>query len=276
MLQRLIIDNPNRLPVKYWSKYRFLRNSIGIEFSPGVNVIFGPSDTGKKQLLELLSVLTLTWDKGYSEITSIGVRKLSGFRKRGTQSGYESRPVILDGARIISDGQKCYYLNNTTNSYIYGYTSNHELSNSKRNAERCKEIIKRAVESDGIVKDTISTYSYLEKPLIEYKNFVTKSILPKTQQTVLLYNPTNEMDIDTEIAFWAATKILSKDIQFIIATNSIVSLSLLKSARFIETKKNYLKKCFDNITLSIKEPAWDSNQFNPDLKQESQKVKTKV
>jgi len=230
----------------WWDKVAALKKSPKIEFTDGLNILWGKNGSGKSTVLKAISKSFYSEQGGTSVVTETAIYKgFSGFSKC-LSAGYEFEH---DGQAVSSfDSTKKYGVNYNEldydfmklamNSVAFKGSSGESVLNTYANlfSEKPDGKIKWEVSRESVNDLWVKKLDQLEevfKPNIEVGN-----------KTILMDEPDRSLDWDMASNFWNGIELV-KNFQFIIATHNPLVFKL-KNANFIEfTENRYLAFCKD-------------------------------
>ncbi|MHC4406953.1 MAG: AAA family ATPase, partial [Planctomycetota bacterium] len=117
MIKTLHITDPNNTPVKWWADVEGLQGIDRFDFTPGINILWGPNGIGKSTIILALARLTHCEQGGRSVVTSTSIRQLE--RGWGAREDFRKKE-LTSGMHIDFDGQPVVYRNPHNNVGLIG------------------------------------------------------------------------------------------------------------------------------------------------------------
>ncbi len=112
MISELSIQDSDYSFIKWWSKVPALQNR-SFNFTPGLNILFGPNGCGKSTLLLQMAEILHAEQGGQSTVTESSLRKI--FRLFPFHLSCDEKNVfdqkIINSINLKHDGQGIYFLN---------------------------------------------------------------------------------------------------------------------------------------------------------------------
>ena len=236
-------DNPI---ISYAIDLSFLDNTI--KFKDGLNFIIGPNGTGKTTLLRTLAKLFFCEQQGYPKFNGY-----SDFSQLFDMSDKEisfsdcvrhNRFPVLFNNRYEKSHFDDENFEDSFNSIMVqnrnsaGELQNYELNKLGQYIDRLKSYTKLAEE---FVKGVNSLYqNYCDK----YIEWLKKEEKVKSNKiTILLDEPTSNMDIANRISYWEImTKLCKRNYQIITAIHDVTPFIVCNDYHIIESEDNYFNK----------------------------------
>lgn len=251
MITKLTINDPAKLPIKWWEKAECLKKIKTLEFKPGLNVLWGRNGSGKSSVLALLAKFFHAEQGRY---TFISRESLSEFVPYGT------KPIeVFGSATIEHDSQGVMYFNpdhrpglvggmagfdydfmDAAMGNIFVKGSCGELEMYQLN--QCLAAIKDGKRIDVKFKHK------KEESERQYLQEFLKGNIPDGQPTFLLDEPERSCDLPVQKALMNFLQKRATDVQIIVASHSVFAANI-PGANYIEFSEGYLAKCRDVIEV---------------------------
>ena len=232
-----------------------------IEFKKGLNVIVGPTGTGKSTLLDMVVSYMAAKQGGVSTVTEQWVR-----------DNISNNNLISDALELKHDGQPVLYSSPHSAVGISGSQLDDDFflsgllnvtdtgSSGQKSISKTSRCVSAIAEAATDYKPQSDTYDVAFPDSIEYRikaedvNDVwqaylsTASILlepkiKKSQKTIIMDEPDASLSLLFQRGFWQniIKQAVAADFQIIVASHSIFALNL--DAHYIETVPNYVDDC---------------------------------
>jgi len=254
MIRKLTVTDPDNLPVEWWPKVEGLKDLRELEFTDGVNVLWGPNGCGKSSILKLIARYMHCEQGGYSVVTG------NSFRKVVT---WETSSKFKDGADIEHDGQSVFMIDPQHaigleyggSQFDYDFVfqgcanARHDRSLGQTTDMRIGMVLKRALD------EKIMTIEYKAAVHTDAQRAAFEFLQPRFEgehkPTLLLDEPDTGLDLDMKYRLWIpALGSLRKQFQIIIATHNPLAMRKALGANVIDLKPGFYKEC-RNLVLSF-------------------------
>jgi predicted ATPase len=244
MISKVVFSNLNDTPISYIKNVEAISSLKEINFSPGLNIIFGKNGSGKSTIIALLAKMLHCLQGGVSKIT-----------QRSISDVFSLFEKMYSGVDILHDGQCVYHYNPSVNVGCIGGSFDDDFFEEGLNSMFIKgssgqlaiheigKIFSQSKKSENkpvfsMQKDKVN--SSWSKRIEQIEDFL-KPKIEKSKVTYLLDEPDRSMDIPTQKKFWELMGSMSR-YQVIIATHSVFSLNV-KDANYVELSPGYLEEC---------------------------------
>lgn len=264
-----IVDVPT-LPIAWWKDIKQLKGIKKIEFSKGLNVIFGRNNSGRSSLLSLLAKLFHAEERRFSTITRDSMGEIFHLAGHSKQSRLSSVKISHDGKGVVyytphkkpvevpikinngiiqsavqalipapasALGSPGVPIKMMTKSILTKGTSGRaaikEIEELIDKASKCKP------PSCRLKVDNLDD---LDKRRLAIMNEWLKPNIKSGPPTLLLDEPDKNLDIPRQRYMW---KMLSKaaiENQIIVSSNSLFCLDL-PDTNYIELSDGYIDEC---------------------------------
>ena len=255
MINKLIISDINDLPIKYWKEVPGLQNKNEIEFSPGLNIIVGPNGSGKSTLLNLIRKTFLCENSYYSCYTKDSINNLCKniniFEKNNSDYGYHGYDFVHDGNPVFCfDASTSIGIENGafTDFMVDGINNMFSKKGSSSGQNIIYELNTMFQYSLKVneIQDNIGITSVNDtwkNKIKTAQRIIGNPGINKSKITILLDEPTVNLDFIVEMYLWEMLEKHSEKYQIIIATHSIGLLKRFKcDVKIIEMKDGYIDK----------------------------------
>jgi predicted ATPase len=234
----------------YASEVEFFKTRKKLEFTPGLNILFGPNGCGKSTILRMIAMSLAAEQGGVSTITSSWAE--------GVFDRFESRST-LDGIRVHHDGQPILYGNPRNATGLIGGTAfdddfmNEGLANSMSKDSTGWTTMRRLLKMIATLEGDHEFPSkfaerILKKSLRPEVQGLLAASIPVGPKTMLFDEPESGLAIPVQrnvlnSLFAGARK---DGYQVIVATHSLFALGL-PGANYIEMKEGYVQAAEDAV-----------------------------
>lgn len=262
MIYKLVVRDPAKAALKWFSQVEFLKDKTELEFKPGLNVLYGHNGSGKSTLLSSIAHTLCCHEIGRQVVTKNGILSWSDFT-------FEAGWVSRFGVYPEHDGSPVMYYDpsrevGVRHGRIQDDFSREGVLDALFRGSAGETNWMRIHEVMGVLMGDHSC------PPIDWR--IPKDLRPNLETflqgdgkpvcpTILLDEPSSNMDIPTEMGFYellyqAATK---RGIQVIVATHSPFALNF-KGANYIDTTPNasadaLLRVEYYFLSLMLRDPA---------------------
>ena len=237
MIRSLVVTDPSRCVVPWWGTVPFLKGRERIDFGPGLNVVCGPNGSGKSTVLSAISQTMFAHQGGRQTVTKESLQRWED----GVLPDHDGSPVIYFDPKVKV-------------GLSYGGGFDHDFTQEGVWEAMAKESAGQSVKRrmDAVIQalhlnEWPETKWCVNAPDTRYETFLAGSG-PKERPTVILDEPTADLDFRCEIGFWRLVrKAVASGVQVITATHSVYAF-LEEGVNFIETAPGYaddIVKMFD-------------------------------
>ena len=245
MIEKVVIKDNKKTPIKYLSDLKSFKNGTEYIFKPGVNVIIGENGCGKTTLMNLIrAYLVVGLDECDKGEYNHNINKL--FRS------FMERDELLDGADVYAD-----YERNTFRFCHLGEKTNDDLKTFNDFGIFFEQ--KHASTGEGVrmalaalfekmfSKDAKLTYDYsqFEKYSSAYTDYINSHKVKGDEWTILMDEPDRNLDIEVIEEIKGILSFHKPHTQIIAVVHNpllIYSLSNNPDVNLIEMTKGYAKK----------------------------------
>lgn len=258
MIESVIIEDINKVPIRYMADIPIFQKRKKFEFKKGINIIIGPNGCGKSTLLKLISKYLLCEDKNKSELPTTGLNFPYNL--------FEQNVKFNDGANIKCDFSIVSFNlrnpkemnNDEALSNFNSFCSVYEGAKSSMGENMLialSSLFKLAFDENTELsfpitklKRKINSVNEIWKENLEnLLNYYKKNHITTEQKifTFLLDEPDRNLDISNIESIYSILSHERKDTQLIAVVHNpilIYKLSKLNYVNFIELKKGYLNK----------------------------------
>lgn len=257
MISKITINNPEHLPITWWSKAKCLKDIKDISFTPGLNILWGKNGSGKSSVLRLLAKMFHAEAGRYTFITSDSIRELTPFNA-------SKRFSIQDLSKSITvehDGQGIMYFDPEHRPGLIGGMAGFDYDFI---GEGTSALFTKGSSGElGILnmeklligmKDAKSVSikwkeKYLKEKPTEAAKFTMDFLngnIPSGPPTFILDEPDRSVDIPNQLKLWTFMRTMAKKSQVIVASHSVFGATI-PGANYIEFNPGYLKECRETI-----------------------------
>jgi len=247
MIESITIKAPTKLPVKWWNDVKPLKDHKKIEFTDGLNVLWGPNGCGKSSILKLIARYMHCEQGGYSLVTDTSLQEVCDYSKG-----------FLDGARIKHCGQAVFHIDPSHAAglvcggaaFDYDFTTlgvaniMDRRSSGQTTTMRINMVLRRLLE------EKITTIEHKVKPHTDHQQAAVDFLCPTIKGgstpkvTLLMDEPDRSLDYLTSFKFWRSiVPKFARDFQVIVATHQPAVLKDGMGANLIDVDKGYLDVC---------------------------------
>lgn len=250
----------------YWNRVPFVAEKEHIEFSDGLNIVFGPNGSGKTTLIKTLALALHAFQGGFQKVTEDSLRsvfqieRLTAGEKAETEYGKKMQRGLTDGeeVRYVSADQDVgFYTSQFDNDFFRDGVAMRmmEASSGQKSLAKVNRILKakpRPLDKNifSIEKERVNSLwqnriSIVEQ-ILKGKRKQRKASLP----AILLDEPDRSMDFKIQVELWDLLKQTTK-CQIIVSTHSIFALGI-SHANYIET----VPGAVDSLTEALHKGGW--------------------
>lgn len=227
-----------------------LKTISSMEFSTGLNILWGRNGTGKSSVLKLLARMFHAESGGRSVITSESCKMLVDFYT-------EKADKWREGLELVHDGQPVFYANPSEAVGITGGQFDDDFfeegfrntkfkgSSGETTIFRLDSVTKHAVRQTE-VEDRLENSGGVWKELHDKALDLLKPNCPKGPVTILMDEPDRSLDFDLQDVLWKQIRRISKGRQMIVATHSVFAMNVA-GAKYHELSPGYLDDCRSRI-----------------------------
>jgi ABC-type cobalamin/Fe3+-siderophores transport system ATPase subunit len=262
MIEKIMIKDPNDLPVKYWNEVSSLKDFNEIRFSPDLNLIVGPNGSGKSTILKLLKI---AFHCSHSYSSCYTRRSIEDNSKINFSLLIENKKISYDGYDIIHDGNPVFAFdsrfeiggqNNSLDEdfmmeQLTSMLATKNASAGEKILHNVVKVCKHALDVKNIDdKIGIDINDVWDKKLKASKMIIENPTLPKSKKTILFDEPTQNLDMINELDFWQHMMFGTKHFQFIIATHSIgIFRDFACDVNIIELKSGFINEVISKMKV---------------------------
>jgi len=246
MIYSFVIDNPKTLPIPWWSNVKSLKPIKKLEFTPGLNVLWGRNGSGKSTVLKLMARFFHAEQGGVSTVTRHSID--------GMIRGF-SDVTYLTGAKFDHDGKPVFFVDPGCATGISGGSFDEDffgqgIHNTMLKASDGQTTTHRTMMVLAQIKNTKEIKFTMDRDRVNevWQDRLDKisTLLKSTGEpgpvTILLDEPDRSLDFDAAEDVWSFLPKVAKTCQVIVATHHWMALHVAE-ANYIELSKGYLGKC---------------------------------
>lgn len=253
MISTIRVADPENSVVPWWGSVEALQGREVIEFSEGLNILWGPNGIGKSTIVKLLARVLHAEQGGQTTVTERSVGPLNGIL------GSEPPKV---GISVEHDGQAVIYHDPSNRIGLSGGQFDWDffqegIANTKAAASEGQLNIGRAYrvwdqlqgkeawpEVQWLIKKSQVNSHWQRK--LDIAEEQLKASIPRGQPTFLLDEPDRSIDLPGQARLWQGYANLSSRFQFIVATHSPWALNI-EGANYIDLQPGYLDACREAV-----------------------------
>lgn len=243
MIQKLLIPDPDRTPISWWSSIPAWQGRTEFEFGPGLTVLWGPNGSGKSSLLTLLAKLLTADQGGESMLTSSTLRNY----------GEPQKPPYT--ADVVSDGSAVRYISPSEKVGLVGGSFDYDFfdeglnetmfkgSGGQGTIRKLNRVFNRPPWDRKIPDKVGKSVNDLWMPLRERFLAVTAAKIAEGPRTLLLDEGDLHLDIPMQRQLWDMLERASRagKMQIIAASHGVFALN--RDVAYIDVKPGYLEEC---------------------------------
>lgn len=262
MIYGIGITDPARVAVPWWSSVKALQNKTRIEFTPGLNILWGHNGSGKSTVLKLIARMLHCEQSGDQVVTDTSRHEIfHGTRGEGSHLGaaidHDGVPVmhfdpghavgLIGGMAGFDDEFLGMGIVNTLFKGSAGETT----------VQRAKALFSRLLGHTGIpsvtwqngVPDLVRTpWNEYDRKHLEQDRWIVETlkgnreVQGEPRGTFLLDEPERSLSIPWQAGIWKRLPLFAIDRQIIVATHSPFAIDV-PGANYIEFSEGYLGEC---------------------------------
>jgi len=253
MIKSLHILDPKDMPVAWWSDVAALESVKQVNFTPGINVLFGPNGVGKTTILKVLARSLFCAQGGRSVVTRTAINDL---QQENKNCSYPR--CIPVGARVEHDGQSVTYIDPHNYVGLLGGMAAFDadfISEARSSIERMRMSSGQSAISSWLISKgnetiewRVSLHAHSSRHDEEQEAIIKKMLEPsieKGPKTTLWDEPDANLDWPTKATFWNTMS--RSPHQHIVTTHSPFALTLRRlnppNFNFIDLKPGYADIC---------------------------------
>jgi predicted ATPase len=217
-------------------------------FTPGLNVLFGPNGCGKSTLLKIISGYCFCGDGGWSRYASEG---FPVFETEGTVALFPGCMVINRCKAVVEwDGTSSYYNNATISDApinVWGMTGldmrdevSELMSKPSEGMKRLDRLGRMIKELESPVPDILKEKARGGERFASWLHYIN-GLERKGPATVILDEPDRCLSIENQALLWGGFANVVKKFQVIVASHSLLPiLRAYGDPNIIDMEKGYL------------------------------------
>lgn len=240
-------------PLESYAKdIKFLNRKI--KFKLGLNVIIGANGTGKTTLINTLAKLFFAYQQGYSKFNGLG--DFSDLFKTFDKELSFSDLIEHNGSPLLFNRRfdTGYFDDNNFQDSFDSIMSQNRTSSGELQLSEYSKVVsnfKQLKSFNKLIEDfskRVNDY-YTDRIIIWKKWLDVGKVSDEKIITILLDEPTSNMDILRKFEFWNVIKTQPKDhIQLIITTHDVTPFLISDiKMNIIETEKDYTNKIKESL-----------------------------
>lgn len=263
MVQKVIITNNNKTPIRYLPDLENFKNGKEYVFKPGVNIIVGENGCGKTTLLKLI--------KAYLLVDNTECSRGAYNSNINYLFNNLSSKELLDGVDVYADYERntfrlCHAGERTGEESMSSFAVFGELITQKQSSTgegvliAMNSLFKQMFSKDANLKFDYGQFKEDYYP--QYAEYIKKHRAEGDEWTILMDEPDRNLSLDNIKSVEGILSIHKKHTQIICVVHNpllIYSLSKKKSINFIEMTEGYIEKTINKINEIVR-PKADNNR----------------
>ena len=252
MIHRLEISDLENCVLAYAKHVEFLNGKQSLEFTPGVNILWGRNGSGKSTVLEIMARWLCCFD---GDTQLLGKYTLSCLSQWDYQS---SASIPKDGVIPIHDGNPVTHFDPSKEVGVqggsicsdFGLRGLQNIMSKGSSGENALRDLYPTLE--GLVSGKFPELRMNVRPGDPHETFLREGNVPPQEKTniptILLDEPCRSLDLDRVVGFWQRIA-EAKGVQVIVATHSPFALHV-PGANYIDLSPGYLQ-CVRDVLPSV-------------------------
>lgn len=261
MIKKIVFHDHKKTAINWWTKVPAFQPLKELEFSKGLNIIWGPNGCGKSTILRLIGKMFHAEQGHFTLVSEDSLRNLFPFAPLSKEP--EDLPK---GAEFIHDGQGICFFDPAHRVGVSGGSFDWDVlegdegqknfslllakgSSGQMTLAVLQQIFETTTKKDKLEPKFKINKKYLNDLWCNRVDCAEKFFKPSCDLgpiTYLLDEPDRSLDIPNQKKLWEVLAKISR-LQLIVASHSMFAVNI-PGAKYIELNEGYLNKCREAIS----------------------------